>query len=147
MKMLTGVGNATVVIAFAASMTGLFFTSDEDWVEAVEVTVYTEDLVFIIRQEYTENAEEKAPFDGRTGMKILSRVDDTSSSLKMVNWDELKGMNIGVDDKESEEVSAGSTSGAVDIPEPMQSEIEGDIKNEEDIISSKYSSIHVIICM
>ncbi len=56
-------------------------------------------------------------------------------------------MNVGVDDKESEEVSAGSTSGAVDIPEPMQSEIEGDIKNEEDIISSKYSSIHVIICM
>jgi len=63
MKMLTGVGNTTVVIAFAASMTGLFFTSDEDWVEAVEITVYTEDLVFIIRQEYTKNAEEKAPLE------------------------------------------------------------------------------------
>ncbi len=122
MKMLTGVGNAKVVIAFAASMTDLFFTSDEDWVESVEVTVYTEDLVFIIRQEYTENAEEKAPFDGRTGMKILSRVDCTSSSLKMVNWDELKGMNIGVDDKESEEV------GTADVNKTMQSEVNGDIK-------------------
>ncbi len=122
MKMLTGVGNATVVIAFTASMTGLFFTSDEDLVETVEVTVYTEDLIFIIRQEYTKNAEEKAPFDGRTGMKILSRVDYTSSSLKMVNWDELKGVNVGFNDEDNKEV------GVEDMKKTMQSEVNGDIK-------------------
>lgn len=97
MKAISAIGTPLTVIGYFKMLTDIFYTSDEDWIQEIEITVFTTYMAHIIKQKYKENVEVDAVFDGRTMIRTKSKVDYSAESLKTINWDELGGVSVAVD--------------------------------------------------
>lgn len=97
MKALSALGEPMTVINYVTMLAGMFYTSDEDWIQEIEITVFTTYMAHIIKQEYDEEVNEKDVFDGRRMVRTKSKVEYSTESLKTINWDELGGVSVDVD--------------------------------------------------
>lgn len=90
-------GKGTVVISFLSNLSALFYTSEDDWIEDVEITVFTPYMAHIIKQRFDKNVEEKDPFNGIKMVRAKTKVDYAADSLKCINWDELEGSILEIE--------------------------------------------------
>lgn len=96
-KMTQVTGNALVAVGFVNSLMGLFYTSDEDWIEEIEITVLTRHMAHIVKQGYKRDVTPKGKFDGATMVRGKTITDYRCDSLGNIKWDELEGVSVAVD--------------------------------------------------
>lgn len=129
-KEVSALGNPTIVISFLNSLSGMFYTSEEDWIEDIEVTVFTKDLAIIAKERYDDQVEEVKPFDGKEMVIAKTKVDYSCDSLTRVNWDELEGVVMAVDkdfsfsDQKAEAERVGNSK---DIKEKIENKTNGEL--------------------
>lgn len=124
-------GNPTVVISFLNSLSGLFYSSEDDWIEEIEITVFTPYLAHIIKEAYDREVNEVKPFDGKEMVRAKSKVEYSCESLKTINWDELDGVLVAVDKDFSfgnQEAESKSAANPQEVIEELENNTSGELK-------------------
>lgn len=85
LKKFSTYGNVTIAIGFLNSMNNMFYTSEEDWIEDIEITLFTKTMAFIAKQRYDDEVNPIKEFDGIRMVKVKSKVDYICDSLVPVN--------------------------------------------------------------
>lgn len=131
MKSISALGNPTIVISFLNSLSGLFYTSEEDWVEEIEITVFSRYMAHIIKAKYDEEVNEVESFDGKKMVIAKSKRDYSFESLKTVNWDELDGVVLEIDKDfsfNSDDSNRTSANNAEQIRDAIEKNTNGELK-------------------
>lgn len=131
LKSISALGNPTIVVSFLSSLSGIFYTSEEDWVEEIEITVFSKYIAHIIKAKYDEEVTEVEPFDGKKMVIAKSKRDYSCESLKMVNWDELDGVVLGIDKDfsfNSDDSNRTSVNNAEQIRNAIEKNTNGELK-------------------
>lgn len=129
-KAVSALGNPTIVISFLNSLSGMFYTSEEDWIEDIEVTAFTKDLAIIAKERYDDQVEEVKPFDGKEMVIAKTKVDYSCDSLTRVNWDELEGVVMAVDKDFSfshQKAESERVGNSNDIKEKIENKTNGEL--------------------
>ena len=91
---VSALGNAATAAAFVLSFNNLFYTSEDDWIQDIEIVVFTEYMAHIVKQKYTKEAEPEVSFDGAKMVQGKSKKDYCNETLPVVNWNELGGLSV-----------------------------------------------------
>ncbi len=118
-KLCEVTGNALEAIGWITSVGTLFYTSDKNWIEEIEITVFTKYMAHIIRQSYNENMTPKKSFDGPSMVRAKPKRDYICDSVGNVDWDELKGIIFGVKEHVMKEELSKNVDGKNEVTESM----------------------------
>jgi len=90
-------GKGITILSCIISLTKLFYTSEEDWIEEIEITVFTDYFAHIISQKYNQDTTPQSEFNGISMVRAKSRKDYVCDTMGNVKWDEMEGVTAGVD--------------------------------------------------
>ncbi len=91
------IGKCVEVLGILSNLAQLVYTSEEDWIEEIEITVFTDYFAHIISQKYNQDTTPQSEFNGLSMVRAKSRKDYVCDVMGNVKWDELEGVTAGVD--------------------------------------------------
>ena len=97
-------------IGHIMSIGSLFYTSEENWIEEIEITVFTKYMAHIIKQSYNEDLTPQKPFYGPSMVRGKAKKDYLCDTMGNVDWDNMEGVTFGIkehfrEDENSTEVN------------------------------------------
>lgn len=90
LEMTEMLGKKLAFMSCLNSFIKLFYTSEEDWIEKIEITVFTDYFAHIISQKYKRDATPQSDFNGLSMVRAVSRKDYICDAMGNVKWDELE---------------------------------------------------------
>ena len=98
-------------IGHIMSIGSLFYTSEENWIEEIEITVFTKYMAHIIKQSYNEDLTPQKPFYGPSMVRGKAKKDYLCDTMGNVDWDNMEGVTFGIKEHFGEAIEEDNVDG------------------------------------